>query len=133
MEAAGGCSRPAHNTPAVTAAVGHNLCYFYRWPRAHGWWLARWTPTQSLQQTGTWTPHTLHSTHYTSLTVQPDLALRLAQGVLADALVRAVVRGRDVGDGEARVEAVPLDLLLGVVPRGADDHHLVEHPEGDGL
>ena len=129
MEAAG-CSRPAHN-PAVTAAVDMT-CVTSIGGCVHtggGWRGGLRHNLYNRQAHGH--RHTAHTAPL--LTVQPDLALGLAQGVLADALVRAVVRGRDVGDGEARVEAVPLDLLLGVVPRRADDHHLVEHPEGNGL
>ena len=68
-----------------------------------------------------------------SLTVQSDLSLSLPQGVLAHTLVRPVVPAVDVVDGEARVEPVALHLLLGVVPVRPEDHHLLEHPVGDGL
>ena len=67
------------------------------------------------------------------LTVQSDLALRLPEGVLADTLVGSVVPGIDGHDGEAGVESVALHLLLGVVPVRSEDHHLLEHPVGDGL
>ena len=67
------------------------------------------------------------------LTVQSDLTLRLSQGVLAHTLVRPVVSGVDVVDGEAGVEPVALDLLLRVVAARPQDHDLFEHPVGDGL
>ena len=31
------------------------------------------------------------------------------------------------------MESVALHLLLGVVALGPEDHHLLEHPVGDGL
>ena len=68
-----------------------------------------------------------------ALTVQSDLSLRLPEGVLADTLVGPVVPGIDGQDGEAGVEPVALHLLLGVVALGPEDHHLLEHPVGDGL
>ena len=67
------------------------------------------------------------------LTVQSDLALGLPQGVLADTLVGSVVPGIDGLDGQPGVESVALHLLLGVVALGPEDHHLLEHPVGDGL
>ena len=67
------------------------------------------------------------------LTVQPDLSLRLPERVLTNALVSPVIPRIDLGDGQAGVEAVTLELLLCLVPVAADDHHVLEHPEGDRL
>ena len=67
------------------------------------------------------------------LTVQPDLSLRLPERVLTNALVSPVIPRIDLGDGQAGVEAVTLKLLLCLVPVAADDHHVLEHPEGDRL
>ena len=36
-------------------------------------------------------------------------------------------------DGQPGVEAVTLELLLGLVAVATDDHHVLEHPEGDRL
>ena len=67
------------------------------------------------------------------LTVQSDLSLRLPERVLTNTLVSPVIPRIDLGDGQAGVEAVTLELLLGLVPVAADDHHVLEHPEGDRL
>ena len=67
------------------------------------------------------------------LTVQSDLSLRLPQRVLTNALVSPVIPGIDLCDGQAGVEAVTLELLLSLVAVAADDHHVLEHPEGDRL
>ena len=67
------------------------------------------------------------------LTVQSDLSLRLSKRVLTNTLVSPVIPRIDLGDGQAGVEAVTLELLLRLVPVAADDHHVLENPEGDRL
>ena len=67
------------------------------------------------------------------LTVQSDLSLRLPERVLTNTLVSPVIPRIDLGDGQAGVEAVTLELLLGLVAVAADDHHVLEHTEGDRL